>query len=63
MNYEKRISDDDISKIAVAAEAHERTVMRRLLGLPVRGHVAKRVDRLLAAWMMEDSEATAKAAP
>jgi hypothetical protein len=29
-------------------DAHQVTIMRRMLGLPVRGRVAARVDRVLA---------------
>ena len=38
----------DIEEVAAAAIADPRTVQRRLLGLPVRGRVADRVDSELA---------------
>ena len=41
------ITDALITKIQVATHAHSRTVMRRMLGLPVRGKVAERVDEEL----------------
>lgn len=44
-----RITDEDVRRIAERAQAHERTVLRRLLGLHVRGRVGARVDREIAA--------------
>lgn len=41
-------SPAEIQEIAAEAVANVRTVERRLLGLPVRGHVAARVDAALA---------------
>lgn len=38
------ITDDDINSISVAAVAHPKTVLRRLLGLEVRGNAGRRVD-------------------
>lgn len=38
------VSQETIDIISREADAHPRTVMARLLGLPVRGRVARRVD-------------------
>lgn len=43
------ITDDEVRDIAAATRAHEKTVLRRLVGLPVRGRVAKDVDDALIA--------------
>lgn len=47
MSHQVRITDETIREVAASASACERTVFRRLLGLPVRGLAAERVDRVL----------------
>jgi hypothetical protein len=42
------LTDETIDSIADETASHRRTVERRLLGLPVRGRVASRVDAVLA---------------
>lgn len=42
------IDDNTIRDVVESASAHERSVYRRLLGLPVRGRAGDRVDRELA---------------
>lgn len=42
------LNDETIGAIAEETASHRRTVERRLLGLPVRGRVASRVDAVLA---------------
>jgi len=42
------LTDETIDTIAEETASHRRTVERRLLGLPVRGRVATRVDAVLA---------------
>jgi hypothetical protein len=44
------ITDESIVDMARSAGASELTVMRRLLGLPVRGRVGLRVDEAIAHW-------------
>lgn len=47
-----KISDKDIRWIIQVSGAHERTVYRRIIGLPVRGrHLGARIDRALAMWL------------
>ncbi|HWL85635.1 MAG TPA: hypothetical protein VNO21_07525 [Polyangiaceae bacterium] len=41
------ITDQIIKSVADEADVHERSVERRLLGLRVKGRVAKRVDAVL----------------
>jgi hypothetical protein len=41
--------DDVIAEFADAADADERTLIRYLAGLPVRGRVAWRIERAIAA--------------
>lgn len=43
------ITDDLIRRVADEEHADRRTVTRRILGLPVKGKVALRVDRRLDA--------------
>lgn len=43
------ITDADLHAIADAARAHERSILRRVVGLPVRGRVAEVIDRELTA--------------
>ena len=59
-NDDSRITDEAIVQIAESAGASELTVMRRLLGLPVRGRVGLRVDEAIANW--RESIAAEKAA-
>jgi hypothetical protein len=40
--------DEVVADVVIKSGGAERTVYRRLLGLPVRGRVAARVDRALA---------------
>lgn len=42
-------SSAEARAIAVVAEAHPKTIVRRILGLPTKGLTAIRVDRALAA--------------
>lgn len=43
------ITDETIESAAQEAEAHPRTIERRLLGLPIKGHaLARRVDAVIA---------------
>jgi hypothetical protein len=49
MNHAPRITDELIRDVAEDAGAAERSVMRRILGLRVRGRAQKRVDAALAA--------------
>lgn len=44
-----RITDADVDAIASASYADRRTVLRRLVGLPVRGRAAERVDAAIRA--------------
>ena len=44
MSHHEQITDELIDRIVASTYAHERSVYRRLLGLPVRGRVAGRVD-------------------
>ena len=49
MSTARRVpSPDELTEIARAAVAHEHSVTRRLLGLPVRGSVCARIDAELA---------------
>lgn len=48
-----RVTDEDISAIIEIAEAHEISVYRRLLSLPVRGRVAARIDRCIELRLTE----------
>lgn len=48
MNRAPRITDELLTEIQRDASVAERTVYRRLLGLPVRGRARGRVDRVLA---------------
>lgn len=43
------ITDDTIASLTVEADADPRTILRALLGLPVRGRTGERVRRVLAA--------------
>lgn len=43
------ITDDTIASLTVEADADTRTILRALLGLPVRGRTGERVRRVLAA--------------
>lgn len=56
------ITDEDISAVTEAARAHERSVLRRVLGLPVRGRVAADIDRELVARGLIDSTNSGRAA-
>ena len=42
------ISDDELIDVAVRAEATVASVLRRLVGLPVRGRVSARIDAILS---------------
>lgn len=44
------ITDDDIALLVKQAVATRESVMRRLLGLPVRGRVGERVDKAIDFW-------------
>jgi hypothetical protein len=44
-----RISDRDIRDIAEAADVRERSVLRRIAGLPVKGRAGVRIDRIRQA--------------
>jgi hypothetical protein len=44
-----QVTDLLISQIAEQADADRRTVMRHLLGLPVRSRVSQRIARCIAA--------------
>jgi hypothetical protein len=43
-----RISKQTVEQIAAKADCDERSVIRKLAGLPVRGRVGARVDRAIA---------------
>jgi hypothetical protein len=43
------ITDELIADIAKEADSHRQSVLRRLLGLPVKGRSGRRIDRVLAA--------------
>lgn len=45
----QQISDSTVAVIAAEADAHPRSVVRRLAGLPVRGRSGVRIDRALVA--------------
>jgi hypothetical protein len=45
------IDDSVVADIAREADVDERTVIRRLAGLPVRGRPGRRIDRVLHARM------------
>lgn len=46
----------EIAEIARAAIAHPYTVVRRMMRLPVRGHVAERIDAELTRRGLVDAE-------
>lgn len=48
-NNEPQVTDSLVDDVVEATEAAPITVLRRLVGLPVRGRVAGRIDRELAA--------------
>ena len=47
MRNETPITDVDVHDIANRADVCERSVLRRLSGLPVRGRAGARIDRIL----------------
>ena len=44
-----RVDDDLVGKLAEEADTDPRSVVRRIAGLPVKGRVGARIDRVLAA--------------
>ncbi len=46
MNREP-VTDEIVEVVAEKAHANEKTIYRRLLGLPVRGSVGRRIDFVL----------------
>jgi hypothetical protein len=44
-----RVDDALVATLAQAADVDERSVIRRLAGLPVRGRAGRRIDRALQA--------------
>jgi hypothetical protein len=51
------IDDSTVEEIANAADADKRSVVRRLARLPVKGRAGRRIDRILAARGLLQSEA------
>lgn len=47
VNDSPQISDMDLKELCRIADACELSVLRRLVGLPVRGRVAARIDRAI----------------
>jgi len=45
---EPLVTDDEVRGVASATRSHEKSVLRRIVGLPVRGRVAGDIDAELA---------------
>ena len=56
-----RIDDRTVDSIVEEADADRRSVIRRLVGLPVRGRAGARIDRALAALGISALDRTAVA--
>jgi hypothetical protein len=54
------VDDEAIARIAERASADERSVMRRLVGLPVRGKCGRRVDDAIRKENASSEEARRK---
>lgn len=53
------IADGVLAELAEKASACRYSVLRRYVGLPVRGRVAARIDAVLAVWR-EEARQTAR---
>ncbi|MGA7120006.1 MAG: hypothetical protein WBY94_07915 [Polyangiaceae bacterium] len=44
----RKLDEKTVREIAVEADVDERTLLKRLVGLPVRGRTGRRIDAVLA---------------
>ena len=49
------VTDEVVGEIAKLADVDARSVVRRLAGLPVRGRVGARIDRVIAERLSDDA--------
>jgi len=54
------INDAVVREIAEEADTDERSVVRRIAGLPVRGRAGKRIDRILASRLGDEAPVTSE---
>jgi hypothetical protein len=47
-NSQRRLDEQTVREIAVEADVDERTLLKRIVGLPVRGRTGRRIDAVLA---------------